>query len=62
MGTRGWLALIASFVLAAPGSRPLAQPPSAAELAAALQRKYDTVRDFSADFVHTYRGGVLNGR
>jgi outer membrane lipoprotein carrier protein len=60
MGTRGWLALIASFMLAAPGSRPFAQPPSAAELAAALQRKYGTVRDFSADFVQTYRGGVLN--
>jgi outer membrane lipoprotein carrier protein len=24
-----------------------------------LQAKYDTVRDFSADFVHVYRGGVL---
>ena len=24
-----------------------------------LQRKYDRVTDFSADFVHTYRGGVL---
>jgi outer membrane lipoprotein carrier protein len=32
---------------------------SAAALAQALQKKYDTVRDFSADFVHTYRGGVL---
>ena len=28
-------------------------------LARALQNKYDTVRDFSADFVHTYEGGVL---
>jgi outer membrane lipoprotein carrier protein len=28
-------------------------------LAQALQRKYDTVRDFSADFVHSYQGGVL---
>jgi len=28
-------------------------------LAQALQRKYDAVRDFSADFVHRYRGGVL---
>jgi outer membrane lipoprotein carrier protein len=37
-----------------------AQQPSAAELAAALQKKYATVRDFSADFVQTYRGGVLN--
>ena len=36
-----------------------AAEPSPAELAAALQRKYDGIRDFSADFVHTYRGGVL---
>src|SRR5881628_3708041 len=33
---------------------------SATDLAQALQRKYDTVRDFSADFVHTYQGGVLH--
>jgi outer membrane lipoprotein carrier protein len=33
---------------------------TAPELAQALQRKYDTIRDFSADFIHTYRGGVLN--
>lgn len=32
---------------------------SAAELAAAIQKKYDGVRDFSADFVQTYKGGVL---
>ena len=25
----------------------------------ALQRKYDGIKDFSADFVHTYQGGVL---
>jgi outer membrane lipoprotein carrier protein len=30
-----------------------------AELAQALQRKYDTIKDFSADFVHSYQGGVL---
>ena len=24
-----------------------------------LQQKYDRIKDFSADFVHTYRGGVL---
>ena len=33
---------------------------SATDLAQSLQRKYDTVRDFSADFVHTYQGGVLH--
>jgi outer membrane lipoprotein carrier protein len=32
---------------------------TAAELAAALQKKYDTIRDFSADFVHAYEGGAL---
>ena len=33
---------------------------TAPELAAALQRKYDGVKDFSADFSHTYQGGVLH--
>jgi outer membrane lipoprotein carrier protein len=33
--------------------------PSAEEVAAALQKKYDTIRDFSADFVHRYEGGAL---
>ncbi len=36
-----------------------AADPTAPELAQALQRKYDAVKDFSADFVHTYQGGVL---
>ena len=35
-------------------------PPEPAEsLARAVQQRYATVRDFSADFVHSYRGGVL---
>jgi outer membrane lipoprotein carrier protein len=32
---------------------------TAAELAQSLQRKYDTIRDFSADFVHNYTSGAL---
>ena len=32
---------------------------TAPELAAALQRKYDGIKDFSADFTHVYEGGVL---
>jgi outer membrane lipoprotein carrier protein len=32
---------------------------TAPELAAALQHKYDGIKDFSADFSHTYEGGVL---
>ncbi len=33
---------------------------TAPELASALQKKYDTVKDFSADFTHVYEGGVLH--
>jgi outer membrane lipoprotein carrier protein len=40
-------------------ARPRGAEQDPAELAQALQRKYDGIRDFSADFVHTYRGGVL---
>jgi outer membrane lipoprotein carrier protein len=32
---------------------------TAPELAAALQRKYDGIKDFAADFTHVYEGGVL---
>jgi outer membrane lipoprotein carrier protein len=46
--------LAAGLVLPAAG-----QTPSAAEVAASLQKKYDSIRDFSADFVHNYEGGVL---
>lgn len=41
-----------------PERLPAAEP-ARTELARALQRKYDGIRDFSADFIHTYRGGVL---
>lgn len=40
----------------------LALPPAddnAAQLAQSLQQKYDGIKDFSADFTHTYEGGVL---
>jgi outer membrane lipoprotein carrier protein len=55
---------IGAFLLAALAIAGSAIPlhggePTAAELAQALQRKYDGIRDFSADFVHTYKGGVL---
>ena len=32
---------------------------TADELVRALQRRYDSIKDFSADFVHRYQGGVL---
>jgi outer membrane lipoprotein carrier protein len=46
----------AAAVLAAPQTTA-PRPPE--EVAAALQKKYDAVRDFTADFVHTSEGGML---
>lgn len=36
-----------------------AAEPTAQELAQTLQKKIDGIKDFTADFVHTYEGGVL---
>ena len=46
--------LMATSVLVAGQSRP-----SADALARSLQQRYQGIRDFSADFTHTYRGGAL---
>ena len=43
----------------APSSAQRENRPPIAELTAALQSKYDAVGNFSADFEHTYAGGVL---
>ena len=48
------LVLAASAGLAAAQSRPAPEA-----LARSLQERYQGIRDFSATFVHTYRGGVL---
>jgi outer membrane lipoprotein carrier protein len=59
---------VAAFLVVASGASSrspiLAQAADqpAAELASALQRKYDGIKDFSADFTHTYEGGVLRKR
>ena len=52
------LPLILSLLVAPAQTGAQARPP-AAETARALQQKYDRVRDFTADFTHTYEGGVL---
>jgi outer membrane lipoprotein carrier protein len=46
-------------LLTASAAAQTTSAPTADALARDLQRKYDRVSDFSADFVHTYRGGVL---
>jgi outer membrane lipoprotein carrier protein len=58
------LSRVAAVVVAATAALSLEVAPRAAdstapELAAALQRKYDGIKDFSADFTHVYEGGVL---
>ena len=52
-----WLGVVALALTF--GVAPRSAEPTAVELAAAVQKKYDSIRDFSSEFVHTYRGGVL---
>ena len=61
---RARLAVAALFIVTVGTTLPLprAAEPTAAELAAALQRKYDGIKDFATDFTHTYEGGVLRKR
>jgi outer membrane lipoprotein carrier protein len=53
------LPIVLCAVCAAPSWGQSAAPPAPEALARALQRRYETVRDFKADFVHTYTGGAL---
>jgi outer membrane lipoprotein carrier protein len=54
------VALWCGLLCAAAAALVHSAAPTPAELAQALQRKYNTVKDFSADFTQVYRGGVLN--
>lgn len=50
------LAIVFGVSLATPQAAPPMDPQAVAR---AIQQRYDTVADFSADFVHAYQGGVL---
>ena len=52
--------LLPVLIALAPAALAGQTRPPAADTARALQQKYDRVKDFSADFTHTYEGGVLN--
>ena len=52
----GYVTLVAALAAIVPLR---AAEPTAVELAQSLQKKYDTVRDFSTDFVHSYTSGAL---
>src|SRR5260221_6528831 len=58
MGLRAFCSgvLLAWLALSAGGD---AADRSAVDVAQALQRRYDTIHDFSTEFVHAYQGGVL---
>jgi len=56
------LELTALIVLWSAAAQTSAVQPSAGGVAAALQKKYDGIRDFTADFVQSYEGGVLRTR
>jgi outer membrane lipoprotein carrier protein len=51
--------LVQAVVLALPLTSQSSGLPPAQEVAAALQKKYDAIRDFTADFVHESEGGLL---
>ncbi len=53
------MAAVAAYMVVVLCPTERAADATASELARALQRKYDGIKDFSADFVHTYQGGVL---
>jgi outer membrane lipoprotein carrier protein len=53
------LALLLTVAIAASVRGQRDSAAAAQDLAQALQRKYDSVKDWSADFSHAYRGGVL---
>src|SRR5712691_9966938 len=52
--------LVLAFLLALISADAPAVDRTAPELAAALQKKIDGVKDFSTDFTHAYEGGVLH--
>ncbi len=56
------LVALASGAAIASGLSAQAARPPVLDVARAVQKNYDAVRDFSADFVHSYVGGVLGQR
>lgn len=56
---RATLALVLSTLCLFPALAGAQTRPAPEALARSLQQRYQGIRDFAADFVHTYRGGVL---
>ncbi|MEZ5290334.1 MAG: outer membrane lipoprotein carrier protein LolA [Vicinamibacterales bacterium] len=56
------LALVLVGVASVALAQPASTAPSAAELAARVQQRYDGISDFEAQFTQTYEGGVLRSK
>jgi outer membrane lipoprotein carrier protein len=52
-------ALLLAMFVSATAVAATQTPPNAEHFAARVQQRYDTVKDFEADFVQAYEGGVL---
>ena len=52
-------AVLAAMALSALTASAQSTVPQAADLARQLQQRYATIRDFTAEFTHTYRSGLL---
>jgi outer membrane lipoprotein carrier protein len=57
--SKPFVLLVLTTVVATTLAAQTPATPSAQDVATSLQRKYDTIRDFSADFVQKYEGGTL---
>jgi len=53
------LALLVAAIAVVSSPRVLVSQDASADLAKRLQARYEAIRDFSADFTHTYEGGIL---
>ena len=51
--------LLLAVVVASSALAGQAKSATPEELASRIQTRYDTIRDFEADFVQTYQGGLL---
>jgi outer membrane lipoprotein carrier protein len=53
---------LAAWVPLSAAAQPPDLRPPIAEISSRLQARYDAIRDFSAEFVHEYEGGLLRKR
>ena len=59
MPTHRLIATLATSLVLVAGVAAQTSRPAPEALAKSLQQRYQGIKDFSADFVHNYRGGVL---